>query len=274
MNTRSLTMSAAALLALSVSAQAAPVAGPQVLVPAGKYLRGVGDVPKNRIEITLKAYLIDQDEVTNAHYDACVKGKVCTKASVTGKPAEPVRGVSWVDADRYCRFVHRRLPTDAEWERAAFPPGEDQKGCGPLGAEGRDLCKVLVIGGRDGQQCAQRHRSPEATILHTLAEQGADLRFYDTVAAVEDGPPIYDLFGNVAEWVADWFPTPPEPLFYYSRPPVTVNPIGPKAGTLRVIRGGSFTSLTGIYQGDQRAASPLRGVPDVGFRCAADVTDQ
>lgn len=273
MRRRFIAFAAVLLLALPAGVYARPPAAAQVLVPAGKYIRGTDFWPDKAVEITLKAYRIDQDEVTNAHYAECVKSKVCVQAKVAGQPAEPVRGVSWTDAAGYCKFVNRRLPTDAEWERAAFPPDKNQSECGPLGAEGRDLCKVLIIGGRDKKSCAQKHRGPEEIIAQTLAEQGADLRFYDAVPITEDGPPVYDLLGNVAEWVADWLPGPSEPLFYYSRPTVTVNPTGPKSGTFRVIRGGSFAAKTGICQAERRFELPAARLADVGFRCAADVDD-
>jgi formylglycine-generating enzyme required for sulfatase activity len=159
-----------------------------------------------------------------------------------------VVGVSWLDAATYCRFVGRRLPTEAEWEKAArgtdgrrFPWGNDED-CdaanygnfqGEGACEGRNPGRPIVVGSRP------RGRGPS----------GAD-----------------DLGGNVWEWVQDWYA-----FDYYSRAPRR-NPTGPRSGEGRVLRGGACCSMFVL----PRAANRLRFDPsyrdgDIGFRCALDV---
>src|ERR1044071_7904314 len=129
----------------------------QVLVPAATYVRGFQALlPSNRFEVHVDAFLIDEDEVTESAYAACVAAKKCRRPAVTSKqPNYPVRAVSWDDAVAYCVFVGRRLPTEAEWERVAFPPAKDQVGTGPPPYT-KEPCIALLIGGVSGESCGHR----------------------------------------------------------------------------------------------------------------------
>ncbi len=240
----------------------------EVLVPAATYVRGLrGGLPGERFEVQVDAFLIDQDEVTEAGYAACVGAKKCRKPAATSKePNHPVRGVSWNDAVSYCAFVGRRLPTEAEWERVAFPPAKEQKGSGPLQYT-KEPCVSLLIGGVDGESCRNGFNEPEDVISARRNEHPDDI-FYDWNRVDRDHM-VFDLFGNVAEWVADWFGPPAAPGGY-ENPTTKANPKGPKAGFARVIRGGSFSAKRGIGEGDRRAEPPSARLRDVGFRCAAD----
>jgi formylglycine-generating enzyme required for sulfatase activity len=250
----------------AVGADAGP---PQVLVPAATYVRGIRAIrDKDRFEIRVDAFLIDQDEVTEGAYAACLVAKKCRKPTVSSKELNyPVRGVSWNDADAYCAFVGRRLPTEAEWERVAFPPSKRQKGSGPLQYT-KEPCVALFIGGVDGESCGHHFTEPEDVILAQRKQRPDDV-FYDW-NLVDDDHMVFDLFGNVAEWVSDWHGPPDDPDGY-DNPTTKTNPKGPATGFARVIKGGSFAAKRGIGEGDRRSEPPNARPRDVGFRCAADV---
>lgn len=247
------------------AALSAPAPGPQVLIPAGTLQRGF-DASLGR-SLILHAYHIDQDEVTVGEYAACVKAHACPKPAFAGDDTLPVRGVSWSDAAAYCKFVGRRLPTEAEWERAAFPAAPAQLGDGPLIAERFDRCTVLVIGGRAGKRCPDPPLGPMSV---TRLDPDAGINNYPDQARVGEEK-VYDLFGNVAEWVADW-----DDLAYYAKTSPVEDPQGPPepkspAQRRKVIRGGSFASTQGLRQNERRSAAPTERLKDVGFRCAQDV---
>ena len=190
-------------------------------------------------QVTIAAFAIDTTEVTEAAYAECVAAAACTAPddfNPGSRPDAPVRGVAWADAADYCRFRGARLPTEAEWERAArgddgrrYPWGDDPPGC--------DRARLAGCASPDG---------PVDT--GTLAGQspfGAR-----------------DLLGNVAEWVADWYQSD-----YYSSAP-DANPSGPGSGGERVRRGGSYLDAAADVSAWSRAhANPLHRDPDVGFRC-------
>jgi formylglycine-generating enzyme required for sulfatase activity len=214
-----------------------------VLVPAGEFLMGSNDgaydeKPPHRVY--LDAFSIDKYETTNALYKRFM--------DATGRPApsywsdgnfngasQPVVGVSWGDADAYCRWAGKRLPTEAEWEKVArgtdgrkYPWGE-QWDATRANAENR-LGKTVPVGS---------HASG-------ASPYGAQ-----------------DMAGNAWEWVADWYGST-----YYRNSPER-NPEGPDSGTSRVLRGGSWLN----YPRSLRSAFRLYFTPDfrshyLGFRCA------
>ena len=166
--------------------------------------------------VQLDAYCIDKYEVTNELYQAYVR------ASETGQPfyarnsrfnapQQPVVGVTWFDAQDYCSWAGMRLPTEAEWEKAA------------RGTDGR-----AYPWGED--------------ITSANANFGADAKVDATTAvgSFPDGVSPYgahDLGGNVWEWVADWF----DDRYYESSP--ASNPSGPPSGTKRAQRGARGSRL-------------------------------
>jgi sulfatase modifying factor 1 len=239
-----------------VSAQDTPVEEEMVLIPAGPFIRGTmvgGYDEQPERKIYLDAFSIDRFEVTTYQYQAFITATGHRKAAPPSRYAknlsrmsgvnQPVTYVSWEDADEYCRWKGKRLPTEAEWEKAM------------RGTDGR-----LWPWGHDPDYTASNWNS---------ARDG-----FDVTAPVgsfqRDVSPfrVADGAGNVMEWVADWYA---EDAY---RGPTDKSPKGPDHGVFRVLRGGGYTS-TGT---DIRITSRSRMVPDfrdetIGFRCAASARD-
>jgi formylglycine-generating enzyme required for sulfatase activity len=174
-------------------------------------------------------------------------------SSIEGRMDRPVVHVSWDDADSYCKWAGKRLPTEAEFEfaeRGGLENGEYAWG-DELNPKGQFLANTW------------QGIFPEAD----QKEDG-----FAGVAPVKSFKPngygLYDTAGNVWEWVADWF----DPNYYSMSP--TDNPKGPDTGAEKVQRGGSWLCSTNYCQG-YRVASRMKtekdsGLNNLGFRCAAD----
>jgi len=238
-------------LALLLLANALPDG--MVLVPAGSFIMGDDDgEPDERPahRVALAAFAIDRDEVTVAQYKGCVAAGRCRAPRGTvGADDEPVTWVSWSDADAYCRFVGKRLPSEAEWERAArgsdgrrYPWGDDAD------------CARANFGNYRGEgRCPRNPGRPVAVGRFPTGASPFGAR---------------DLAGNVWEWVADAYDAR-----YYARSP-SRDPRGasPTASSRRVVRGGACCSMFGLPRAANRLAFPPDYADDdLGFRCAADV---
>jgi len=215
-----------------------------VYVPAGAFTMGSdkGNSDERPVHtVYLDAFYIDKTEVTNAQYRKCVEAGGCdTPVKTTyydnaDYTQHPVVYVSWNDADAYCRWAGKRLPTEAEWEKAA------------RGTDGR------TYPWGEGIDCdhAQYSKCGGGTMPVGSKPKGASP--YGAL----------DMVGNVWEWVADWYD--PD---YYSQSPER-NPPGPDSGEGRVLRGGSLHG----NQRFTRCAYRVGGNPRhryfyVGFRCA------
>jgi formylglycine-generating enzyme required for sulfatase activity len=212
-----------------------------VRVPAGSFTMGSdSSEPDERPERTVKLgeFSIDRYEVTQAQYDRCVKAGVCPVArrfpGCVG-PGLPVVGVSWHDARRYCRWSGKRLPTEAEWERAAR--GTDGRRY-PWGA--RLDCSKANFGNFSGAgPCSRKNPGqiiPPGKRPGGVSPAGA-----------------HDLAGNVWEWVSD------DDAGYRER----ADP------GQRVVRGGSCCSYFAMPTTTNRLRfSPDYRDRDLGFRCA------
>jgi len=228
------------------------------LIPAGCFEMGdafaesnTNELPVHNVCITSDFYM-DVHEVTNAEYADCVSAGGCTVPSNAssfsrfpyhGNPDYdnfPVIYVSWEQADNYCAWAGKRLPTEAEWEYAA-------RG----GLAGKRYPWGDTISGTD----ANYSNSGDWWDNDTSRVE------YHTV----NGYGLYDMAGNVWEWVNDWYQSD-----YYSVSP-NIDPPGPVSGTYRVMRGGSWNNLTSLLRVSFRGyGSPTLQVDNRGIRCAGD----
>lgn len=224
------------------------------------------EIPRHRV--TLDAFYMDRYEVTNALFEqfANATGYRTTAESrghgsiwqqkdgrsqwlkldgtawrtprgpgSSAHPRHPVVHISWHDADAYCRWAGKRLPTEAEWEKAARG-GEDRRY--PWG-ENWDASKAN--GDMAVQATAPVGSYPGGTSLHQL----------------------HDMAGNVWEWIADWFDA-----WYYEISPAR-NPKGPSSGQRKVLRGGSWHHDQIFLRSALRNSNqPDNHADNLGFRCA------
>jgi len=224
------------------------------------------EAPRHRVH--LDAYYIDRYEITNALFErfvratnhrtsaeqegdagvslqkdgqwewAKVPGATWRTPSGPGTkapPDHPVVNVSWEDAQAYCRWAGKRLPTEAEWEKAA------------RGTDGR--------------------RYPWGEIWESSRANGAiTVKTTSPVGSYPTGVSpfgAHDMSGNVWEWVSDWFAKE-----YYASSPER-NPTGPPSGSLHPVRGGSWVPNPTFLRSTSRLVySPTNRYSDLGFRCA------
>ena len=256
---------------------------PMVLIPAGEFMMGEhhGDGRSDERPVHpvyLDAFYIDKYEVTNAQYAQFLNeyGKNTDPAGHTllyigspwclienvggtyrpkaGYETHPVIEVSWYGAAAYAQHYGKRLPTEAEWERAAR---------GTYVGEGE--YKTYVWGDEwPPPEGAGNFYSQYIDGYHDDYEQIAPVGSFDP-----NGYGLHDMAGNVWEWCQDWYDSG-----YYSTSPRN-NPTGPTSGGSRVLRGGSWPDSD---WSDLRVASRLYNYPDysclnVGFRCGASRGD-
>jgi formylglycine-generating enzyme required for sulfatase activity len=229
-------------------ALAQPPEGSMVVVPAGEFMMGspTGDSDEQPAhKVYVDAFSMDVYEVTVGQYAAFLQAKGIDQPSdwkTMNQPAHqkrPVANVDSTDASAYCKWVGKRLPTEAEWEKAA------------RGTDGR-----LYPWGND-----------PPTPLHANFGK-TDWNNHGVLAPIgtfEDGKSpygIYDMAGNVWEWVSDWYD-----YNYYKTSP-SQNPTGPSSGGTKVIRGGAWNSNPRAMRSANRSLiSPTDQGLD-GFRCA------
>jgi formylglycine-generating enzyme required for sulfatase activity len=212
----------------------------------------VHEQPARRVR--LRSYRIDRFEVAHADYRRCARAGVCPPARVSpgdprvGRARQPATGVRWADAQRYCAWVGGRLPTEAQWERAAR--GDDAR---------------RFPWGNHFHHLLANHGLPER------ATEPADLFGYAApVDAMLDGRSPYGLqhaAGNAWELTADHYAADA-----YEHGPV-IDPTGPAASETarRVMRGGSWRSPPHTLRVTHRAwVAESASEADVGFRCAYD----
>lgn len=249
------------------------------LIPPGEFLMGSGPAEIGALlkehpitakffaseqpqhVVYLDAFYIDKYEVTNAQYQKFMQAtghpapKYWNEVPALGARSDfpvgnansqhPVVGVSWQDAKAYCEWAGKRLPTEAEWEKAArggligkrYPWGEELS---------RDMANYGGFGGEDRWQWT---------------------------APVGSFPPngygLYDMAGNVFEWCADWYDAN-----YYRNSPKR-NPQGPEKASVRIARGGSWdNNFLNVYY--LRCAHRFYARPStknllIGFRCCMSV---
>lgn len=244
-----------------------------VMVPAGEFLMGSdkktdrlayrSEIPQHRVY--LDAFEIGKYEVTALEY---LKFVLATNRSPQldwrydggnfqeSMAHHPIMHVTWYDADAYCKWAGQRLPTEAEWEKAArgsdgrlFPWGQEY--AGPTRANF----------GRTGLSGPVRDR-PERLLLYPPI---ISVDKYENALSPYG---LYQTIGNVAEWVADWY----NPDYYKTAH--DRNPQGPETGTQKAFRGGGWMdSTTTMRVAMRNGTDPNTKINWLGFRCARSVSE-
>ncbi|RMH02976.1 MAG: formylglycine-generating enzyme family protein [Nitrospirae bacterium] len=236
---------------------------PMVLIPAGPFPMGVPkgardggvDERPNHV-VELDAFYIDKYEVTNGRYLEFIRATGHRPPKHPTDPTKnlwhdglmpesiaplPVVNVDWFDAKAYCEWAGKRLPTEAEWEKAAKGTEDRRFPWGDVEPTDKHL------------NFNQVWRGEQTLVPVGMYEKG------------KSPYGVYDMAGNVWEWVADWY----DPTYYQKSP--RRNPKGPASGTHRVLRGSGWNVETPMVRIFTRVKShPLNRDHATGFRCAAD----
>ncbi|UVT16135.1 MAG: SUMF1/EgtB/PvdO family nonheme iron enzyme [Nitrospira sp.] len=221
---------------------------PMILVPAGEFTMGslMGDDEKPVRRIYLNAFYMDKYEVTVGQYARYLEVTDMEEPpdwSIMNQPQHqrrPVVNVNWEDAVKYCKWAGKRLPTEAEWEKAAR--------------------------GTDGRIYPWGNEAPSRLHANYGRKERDDHMALVPVGSFEEGKSmygIYDMAGNAWEWVFDWYDHD-----YYKNGP-RKNPIGPAKGDGKVVRGGSWLYVAEFLRSAHRfSAQPTNRYFGYGFRCA------
>jgi formylglycine-generating enzyme required for sulfatase activity len=260
---------------------------PTVLIAEGPFLRGSaegqGDPDERpRRTITLSSYYIDRYEVTNRRYQVFMKATnhrvpehCCDPSYNLWKGTEiaekllnhPVVNVDWHDAVAYCTWAGKRLPTEAEWEKAArgtdgreYPWGNQHD---RMRANGASYWSGTDFGSADEAKAWWGSENG----LGVIAVKGTQGILTLPVTELEKGATptgLMHMAGNVWEWTADWY----DPKAYESME--ERDPKGPEGGEFKVHRGGSWLNHRGLLRSAVRDGSrPSMRNHGTGFRCAA-----
>ena len=218
----------------------------QIYIPAGEFIMGNGDDltadnPQHRVYVD--SYWMDKLEITNAMYAKCFNAHVCTHPAQYDTYYDnwayrdyPVVYVNWYQADQYCHWAGRSLPSEAQWEKAAR--------------------------GTDGRRYPWGNQTPNPRLANfnfSLIGEPVPVFRYPLGASPYG---VLNMAGNVREWIADWY----DENYYQSSP--YADPLGPASGTQRSLRSGSYAE-------DQQQISVytrFKHLPDSaglsrGFRC-------
>lgn len=227
-----------------------------VQVPEGPFIMGSKDgdpdeAPERQIFLT--AFYLDKKEVSQEEYARFAKmtKRPLPKIEVFEddqskllKPEFVAMSVTWDEAGAYCKWAGKRLPTEAEWEKAGRGEGKRKYAWGDTFVSGRANANV------DGSEDGYRYLAPPGSFESGRSPYG-----------------IYDMTGNVAEWVADSYSED-----YYQKAPYR-DPKGPEAAEdLKVVRGGSWRETEHNARLSKRfTAKHWRTDITIGFRCASDM---
>ena len=235
------------------------VPGDMKCIPAGSFVMGKGNGPEDVFpahEVFVDTFFMDTYEVTNEQYKACAAAGVCGKKTdyIGFKlPDQPAMPVTWHNASAFCRWKKKRLPTEAQWEKAAggskerdYPWGDEPPDCTKAAYKGCDLPAVKPVG-----------------------------------SYAPNGYGLYDMAGNSYEWTRDWY----APCIEGCEDPCGEecegsNPGGPCDGRapcsgrkFRVLKGGSwYWGPAMLTVAHRRPMLPDSGDHRLGFRCAMDVS--
>jgi len=223
-------------------------------VPAGEFTMGNGAPDAPIRKVYLDDFWIHRFEVNNRQFALCVSLGICKSPDPKLDPYfdpfknpgyrdathanDPVVGVTWEQAETYCKMIKARLPTEAEWEKTARGPNGNMFPWGKANTS----CDLANIG-----RC-----NPSVTKVNGYP-QGAS--FYGA----------FNMAGNVFEWTADWYSDS-----YYGAAP-TANPGGPASGSSRSVRSASFTQDSYLAESARRFRfKPTEARNDLGFRCVIE----
>ena len=217
-----------------------------ILIPAGEFTMGSDKAEGDEgpaHKVLLDAFWIDRYEVTNGQYMKFMEATHHQPPASWGSPKlgdseQPVVGVSWEDAAAYAKWAGKRLPTEAEWEKAARGAGVALYPWGDRWDEKKANSAESALGKTTGVRELPEGASPFG---------------------------VFHMVGNAAEWVADWY----VPDYYHKSP--RENPKGPETGMWKVIRGGGWWCKSEHCEvTDRRQELPTTKTSSIGFRCAVD----
>jgi formylglycine-generating enzyme required for sulfatase activity len=250
-----------------------------VWIPPGTFMMGCSpgdnecydfEKPPNQVTIT-KGYWLGQTEVTVGAYKrftGATGRQMPPEPNLNGRPlnpgwgdeAMPIVEVTWDDAQAYCRWAGGRLPTEAEWEYAAR--------AGNTAARYGDLDEIAWYADNSGRQRLDSQtiwkKEDQANYEKRLNENGNGMHEVGQKRA--NGLGLYDMLGNVWEWVNDWW----DQSYYQNSP--SPDPMGPASGTHRILRGGSWVGgPRDIRESLRNRRNPGNRDFDLGFRCGGEV---
>lgn len=247
-------------IASPVALQVNPLDGAEiVLIPAGEFLMGSdqandpyfwgAEAPEHTVNID--SFWIYRTEVTQRMYSKCVEQEKCPAplkinhpvAQQYGNPRfddHPVVMITWHAALAYCQWVGGRLPTEAEWEKAAR--------------------------GTDGRLFPWGNEPNADGLANYSSDSPSPVGSYPAGSSPYG---VYDMAGNVLEWVNDFFESG-----YYQYSPLD-NPTGPLSGSRKIIRGGAFNQngIPGLRTVARASRRPTDTLISIGFRCAVDAAE-
>lgn len=251
---------------------AIPVQADMVVVPAGKFMMGCSvddpdcekdEGPQGGTAVSVPEFKLDRREVTVAEYQQCMDAGQCTRpkdharnkycnVGLAERNDHPANCVDWSEAVSYCQWKGKRLPAEAEWEKAARAGSSSRY---PWGQE--VSCANAILD--DGKTLASAGDEPDGC--------GED-RSWPVGSRPANALGLFDMHGNVGEWTSVWYT--PQGIAEYRAGKLD----GPVKGKRRVVRGGSWDesklNLRSSFRNVKPPASGKSIYGSIGFRCAKD----